>query len=124
LHSLQFRTREAREILTFENSIYDELVLCIFSHLSWSDLCAAQMVNRKWARLASDNELWRKQYLQVFGRSRLRGTKGHVERADGRLVKSLPGRAQADVPRNWKSMFRISSNWQKGNRLAVALRKR
>ncbi|KAF8070570.1 hypothetical protein FPV67DRAFT_1561346 [Lyophyllum atratum] len=102
--------------LSFNDSLYDELVLCIFSHLSWIDLCAAQATSRNWYRLAADNELWRNLYLKVFGRSRLRGTRGYVARSDGREVKPLPGWANAkqEPLKDWKWMFRISSNWKKG----------
>ncbi|KAF8967887.1 hypothetical protein BDZ97DRAFT_1655697 [Flammula alnicola] len=102
------------QILSFANSLYDELILCIFSHLSWVDLCATQATSRNWARLAADNELWRVQYLKVYGRTRLRGTKGFIARLDGREVRPLPGRAKVDQYRDWKWMFRISSNWRKG----------
>lgn len=105
---------EARHILTFENSIYDELVLCVFSHLSWTELCVAANINKNWARLSSDNELWRKEYLRVFGRPRLRGVRGFVGRSDGREIKPLPGRAHVEDRNDWKWMFRISSNWQRG----------
>ncbi|KAF9012448.1 hypothetical protein BDQ17DRAFT_1321469 [Cyathus striatus] len=99
---------------SFDNSFYDELILCIFSHLSWIDLCSAQATNRNWARLATDNELWRKLYLKIFGRTRLRGVRGFIGRMDGREIKPLPGRAKADDLRDWKWMFRISSNWRRG----------
>lgn len=99
------------------DSLYDELVLTIFSYLSWVDLCAVQLINSNWARLAADNELWRKQYLLVYGRLRLRGSRAFLGRCDGREVKPLPARAQSDVPvcRDWKWMFRISSNWRNGS---------
>lgn len=101
------------------DTLYDELVLTIFSYLSWIDLCAAQLVNRNWARLATDNELWRKQYLLVYGRPRLRGLRGLLGRFHDREIRSLPARARADdlVYKDWKWMFRISSNWRKGSRL-------
>lgn len=102
------------QLLSFENSLYDELILCIFSHLSWVDLCVTQATSKKWARLAADNELWRKQYLRVYCRTRLRGAKGFIGRLDGREVRPLPGRARADQYKDWKWMFRISSNWRKG----------
>lgn len=107
-------THPITQILNFENSLYDELILCIFAYLSWSDLCTTQATSRNWARLAADNELWRKQYLSVYGRTRLRGTKGFIARLDGREVRPLPGRAKADQHKDWKWMFRISSNWRKG----------
>src|SRR5262245_37789575 len=39
------------------SSFYDELMLFIFSHLSFIDLCHAQAVSLNWARLASDNQV-------------------------------------------------------------------
>lgn len=42
---------------TFDNLLYDELILVIFSYLSWTDLCAVQRTNRNWARLALDNQV-------------------------------------------------------------------
>uniref|UniRef100_A0A8H7Y794 F-box domain-containing protein n=1 Tax=Psilocybe cubensis TaxID=181762 RepID=A0A8H7Y794_PSICU len=103
-------------VLSFENSLYDELILCIFSHLTWVDLCVTQSTSKNWARLAADNELWREQYLKVYGRTRLRGARGFIGRLDGRDVKPLPGRAVVDPNQNrdWKWMFRISSNWRNG----------
>ena len=43
--------------LNFDSSLYDELVLFIFSHLSWVDLCAIQRTNQHWSRLAADNQV-------------------------------------------------------------------
>ncbi|KAJ6587050.1 hypothetical protein DFH09DRAFT_244161 [Mycena vulgaris] len=111
LHSLSGPTPILR--LSFDTALYEELILLIFANLSWLDLCAAQAVNRNWARLALDNGLWKDQYLQVFGRSRLRGAKGFIGRTDGRDIKPLPGRAKADI-KDWRWMFRISWNWKKG----------
>lgn len=100
------------------DSLYDELILCIFAHLSFADLCVAQAINKDCQRLATDTELWRNLYLKAFGRSRLRGYKGFVglTRADGREVLPLPARVSAkqDHFKDWKWMFRISSNWRKG----------
>ncbi|KAJ7680458.1 hypothetical protein DFH06DRAFT_1315223 [Mycena polygramma] len=106
-------------LLTFDSALYEELILLVFAHLSWVDLCAAQAVNKNWGRLALDNGLWKSQYLHVFGRSRLRGAKGFIGRTDGREIKRLPERATAelkDAPelKDWRSMFRISWNWKKG----------
>ena len=39
------------------NALYDEIILVIFSYLSYTDLCAVQHVNRDWARLALDNQV-------------------------------------------------------------------
>ncbi|PPR00979.1 hypothetical protein CVT24_000273 [Panaeolus cyanescens] len=101
--------------LNFDNSLYDELILCIFSHLSWVDLCMTQSTSRNWARLAADNELWRHIFIKVYGRTRLRGAKGFIGRLDGREIMPMPGRVTKSEPvKNWKWMFRISSNWRKG----------
>src|ERR1700733_12394503 len=76
-----------RQSSSLDDSLSDELILCIFSYLSWVDLCALQATNRNWCRLAADNELWRKLYLSVYGRSRLRGAVGFVARSDGKEMK-------------------------------------
>ncbi|KAK1233140.1 hypothetical protein PQX77_003675 [Marasmius sp. AFHP31] len=116
-HTLSYSSTPSRVKLTFDDALYDELILCIFSHLSWLDLCAAQATSRNWARLAIDNGLWKAQFLQVFG-SRLRGARGF--RTEGREIKSLPSRARVEAEhthrdhKDWKWMFRISSNWRKG----------
>ncbi|EPT02643.1 hypothetical protein FOMPIDRAFT_1160162 [Fomitopsis schrenkii] len=99
---------------TFDNLLYDELILVIFSYLPWTDLCAVQRINRNWARLALDNQLWKRLYLGEYGRLRLRGARGFVGRADGREVKPLPGRVKSEEVKDWKWMFRISSNWRTG----------
>jgi F-box-like len=105
-----------------DSLLSDELVLCIFSYLSWVDLCAVQATNRNWCRLAADNELWRKLYLTVYGRSRLRGASGFLARSDGKDMKPLPGGAKPAVYKDWKWMFRISSNWRRGACYRTVLR--
>ena len=100
--------------LSFDNLLYDELLLDIFSYLPWANLCLTQSVSRNWARLAGDNELWRKLYIQEYGRSRLRGSRGFISRRDGREVRRLPERALNDQCKVWKWMFRISTNWRRG----------
>jgi len=94
----------------------DELVLSILSHLSWVDLCVTQLINKNWARLALDNQLWKNHYILTFGKPRLRGARGPSVRSDGREVKSLPSRARPEdsAYKDWKWMFRVSSNWRKG----------
>ncbi|KAL0956433.1 hypothetical protein HGRIS_002581 [Hohenbuehelia grisea] len=107
------------------DGLYDELILYIFSYLSFVDVCAAQATNRNWSRLATDNHLWKALYVNAYGRSRLRGARGFLGRMDGREVKPLPIRVQSLGPgalrqtededrRDWKWMFRISSNWRRG----------
>ena len=116
LHTTRITKTSLFQPLRFDNCLYDELILYIFSYLSWVDLCASQPTNRNWARLAADNELWRNLYIKTYGRTRLRGSKGFISRADSREVKSLPARATktTDQLKDWKWMFRISSNWRKG----------
>ncbi|KAI0075137.1 hypothetical protein K474DRAFT_1685465 [Panus rudis PR-1116 ss-1] len=100
---------------TFDNALYDELILVIFSYLSWTDLCAIQATNRNWCRLSQDNQLWKALYLNEYGRTRLRGGRGFYGRTDGREVRPLPSRARHEEDtRDWKWMFRISSNWRTG----------
>jgi hypothetical protein len=54
--------------------------------------------------------------VSEYGRARLRGVRGHIGRNDGREVRPLPGRAKAEDGgvKDWKWMFRISSNWRTG----------
>lgn len=106
-----------RPPLSFDKVLYDELILHIFLHMSWKDLCSTQPVSRNWARLAADNELWRKLYTREYGRSRLRGSRGFIARQDRREVRPLPGRIHDsnDQYKDWKWMFRISSNWRRGS---------
>ncbi len=51
------QTIASQLLLNFDASLYDELILCIFSHLSWTDLSVMQSINRNWARLTTDNQV-------------------------------------------------------------------
>ncbi|KAI0644489.1 hypothetical protein C8Q79DRAFT_1001829 [Trametes meyenii] len=99
---------------TFDNVLSDEIVLFIFSYLAPSDLCTIQRTNRNWARLSLDNQLWKSLYIREYGRTRLRGARGFIGRGDGREIKPLPSRAKSEDVKDWKWMFRISSNWRTG----------
>ena len=66
-------------------------------------------------------QLWKSLYISEYGRLRLRGARGFIGRGDGREVKPLPGRAKAEDVRDWKWMFRISSNWRTGECLVQLL---
>ncbi|KIP08278.1 hypothetical protein PHLGIDRAFT_104517 [Phlebiopsis gigantea 11061_1 CR5-6] len=115
-HGLESSSRHYISPRSF-NALYDEVILVIFSYLSYNDLCAVQSVNRDWARLTLDNQLWKSLYLTEYGRTRLRGVRGFIGRSDGRETKPLPGRARHELPddfRDWRWMFRISSNWRTG----------
>ena len=46
------------------DALYDEVILVIFSCLSYNDLCAVQPVCRDWSRLALDNHV-RDKYEQA-----------------------------------------------------------
>ncbi|KAG2153680.1 uncharacterized protein EDB93DRAFT_1134121 [Suillus bovinus] len=119
LHHTRISSQEHRLITTFDNALYDELILFIFSFLNCRDLCAMHRTNRNCSRLASDNQLWKTLFIREFGKTRLRGGKGFYGLTDGRLVKPLPLRAStsmssADDTLDWKWMHRISSNWRNG----------
>ncbi|KAG2364387.1 hypothetical protein BDR07DRAFT_1470904 [Suillus spraguei] len=120
LHNTRISLQGHRLITTFDNALYDELILFIFSFLNSRDLCAMQGTNRNCARLASDNQLWKALFVREYGKTRLRGGKGFYGRTDGRSVKPLPSRVSAstssdDDALDWKWMYRISSNWKNGN---------
>ncbi|CAL1708019.1 unnamed protein product [Somion occarium] len=104
----------SRERPSLDTLLYDEVLLLIFSYLSWADLCAIQATNRNWCRLSLDNQLWKSLYLSEYGRTRLRGVRGFIARPDGREIRPLPGRTNFEDVRDWKWMFRISSNWRIG----------
>ncbi|KAG2153834.1 hypothetical protein DEU56DRAFT_771230 [Suillus clintonianus] len=119
LHNTRLSSQEHRLITTFDNALYDELILFIFTFLNSRDLCAMQGTNRNCARLARDNQLWKALFVREYGKTRLRGGKGFYGRTDGRSVKPLPSRASvstssADDTLDWKWMYRISSNWKSG----------
>ncbi|KIK39666.1 hypothetical protein CY34DRAFT_808016 [Suillus luteus UH-Slu-Lm8-n1] len=119
LHNTRISSQEHRLITTFDNALYDELILFIFSFLNSRDLCAMHGTNRNCARLASDNQLWKALFVREYGKTRLRGGKGFYGRTDGRSVKPLPSRAStstssADDALDWRWMYRISSNWKNG----------
>ncbi|KAI0768776.1 hypothetical protein BD413DRAFT_561338 [Trametes elegans] len=99
---------------SFDAVLSDEIILFVFSYLAPADLCAVQRTNRNWFRLSLDNQLWKSLYISEFGRTRLRGARGFIGRTDGREIKPLPGRAWSEDIKDWKWMFRISSNWRTG----------
>ncbi|KAJ7072209.1 hypothetical protein C8F01DRAFT_1205825 [Mycena amicta] len=107
LHTENHSTNLAAPPVTFESALYEELILLVFSHLAWIDLCTAQCVSQTWRRLAIDQSLWKAQYLDTFGRSRLRGAKGFIGRTDGREIRR-------PEPKDWRSMFKISFCWKTG----------
>ncbi|KAI0633834.1 hypothetical protein C8Q77DRAFT_1057704 [Trametes polyzona] len=98
----------------YDAILSDEIILFIFSYLAPEDLCAVQRTNRNWARLSLDNQLWKSLYICEYGRTRLRGARGFIGRGDGREIKPLPGRAKPEGVKDWKWMYRISSNWRTG----------
>ncbi|KAG1865863.1 hypothetical protein DFJ58DRAFT_679765 [Suillus subalutaceus] len=119
LHNTRISSQEHRLVTAFDDALYDELILFIFSFLNSRDLCAMHKTNRNCARLASDNQLWKALFIREYGKTRLRGGKGFYGRTDGRSIKPLPSRASAstssaDDALDWKWMYRISSNWKNG----------
>ena len=59
LHTLQAErtTQDLQPRTTFDSLLFDELILVIFSCLSYTDLCAIQSINRNWSRLSLDNQV-------------------------------------------------------------------
>jgi hypothetical protein len=57
LHVSENALYASEEFHTFDTLFYDEIILLIFSFLSYSDLCSAQSVNHNWSRLARDNQV-------------------------------------------------------------------
>ncbi|KAG6333850.1 hypothetical protein ID866_5238 [Astraeus odoratus] len=115
-HGLQPSSSERRTVTTFDNVLYDELILFIFSYLDSRDLCAVEATNKNCSRLASDNQLWKALFVREFGKARLRGGRGFYGTASGRVARPLPSRVSLpdnDVT-NWKWMYRVSSNWRNG----------
>ncbi|KAF8588629.1 hypothetical protein K439DRAFT_1405823 [Ramaria rubella] len=123
--------RKSSILSNFDNALYDELILSIFSYLPYKDLCNIQSTNTNWSRLSLDNQvdiisackfLWRSLYLREFGRSRLRGSRGYypheTARPDGKHVKLLRAQTQSKMVTDWKWMFRISCNWRTGRSAA------
>lgn len=81
--------------IQFNSAFSDELVLLIFSYLPFQDLCVVQSVDNHWARLASDNSLWKRLFLTDHPSQRLRGSRGFSSRwvmQAGREIKTLPAR--------------------------------
>lgn len=84
--------------LNFNVCFSDELVLHIFSYLSYQHLCTIQEVHSHWARLAGDNTLWKQLFLIDHPSQRLRGSRGFSSRwvsefgPLGREIKPLPAR--------------------------------
>ncbi|CAE6434738.1 unnamed protein product [Rhizoctonia solani] len=121
-----------RIVSNFDTILSDETVLAIFTFLDPHHLCLAQLVNKHWSRLATDNHLWRVMFLREFSRSRLRGSRGFS--VSNREIRPLPSRIQLhgeecgsndDFPENytdWRWMFRISSNWKRGRCTATVQR--
>ncbi|KAG8964804.1 hypothetical protein FRC03_001337 [Tulasnella sp. 419] len=112
-----------REPYTFDSCFSDELVVAIFSYLDYVELCTAQLVNGHWARLATDDQLWKRLFLQDYPSQRLRGSRGFSTRwsaeggATGREIRPLPARLRVSgqvLWQPWKWMYRIGRNWQQG----------
>jgi hypothetical protein len=71
-----------------------ELLLKIFSFLDFEDLVTCGRVSRQWARLSSDDLIWRRLYGVRFG---------ELMYSDAR--KSIMG---------WKALFKLQHNWYRG----------
>ena len=64
------------------------------------------------------SQLWKQQFIQEYGRLRLRGSRGFLAKHETRDIKPLPAHAKNKERKSeeidWKWMFRISRNWRKG----------
>ncbi|KIX99189.1 uncharacterized protein Z520_04765 [Fonsecaea multimorphosa CBS 102226] len=91
------RTGSKRNLL----DISDEILLRILSFLPIKDLLKTECVSRRLNSLATDRGIWKVKYMQTWVRPRSR-----------RIPSAGPGRQDHSV--DWKSQFRIKSNWAKG----------
>ncbi|KAH0828466.1 hypothetical protein FOPE_01559 [Fonsecaea pedrosoi] len=91
------RTGSKRHLL----DISDEILLRILSFLPIKDLLKTECVSRRLHSLATDRGIWKVKYMQTWVRPRLR-----------RLPPAGTGHHDHSV--DWKSRFRIKSNWSKG----------
>ncbi|OAP57856.1 hypothetical protein AYL99_08594 [Fonsecaea erecta] len=91
------RTGSKRSLL----DISDEILLRILSFLPIKDLLKAECVSRRLHSLATDRGIWKVKYMQAWVRPRMR-----------RIPSAGIGRQDHSV--DWKSQFRIKSNWSKG----------
>ncbi|KIW28824.1 uncharacterized protein PV07_04690 [Cladophialophora immunda] len=91
------RTGSKRNLL----DVSDEILLRILSFLPIKDLLRTECVSRRLHSLATDRGIWRVKYMQTWVRPRLR-----------RIPPTGTGRQDHSV--DWKSQFRIKSNWSKG----------
>ena len=112
--------RDHRGSSSFDSYFYDELILVIFSYLSWADLCVIRPTNSNWCRLSPDNQV-------LISNNMLPDNSGtdselHLN-SSGNLYTlanmERSGRTRThhdsdDAIRDWKWMFRIGSNWRTG----------
>lgn len=73
----------------------------MFSHLSLQTVCDALLVCHRWYRIGSDNKIWRDlYYANFFKKHRFQTT------------LSIGNERQADI--DWKSLFKLRYNWNRG----------
>ncbi|ORY67947.1 hypothetical protein BCR35DRAFT_354767 [Leucosporidium creatinivorum] len=100
LHRPPKRHRVATTAAGFslEGSLSEEILLRCLSYLPVEDLITITRVSSAWHRLAQDPQLWRSLYLSTFAS------------ASSSRSLSSPSRT-----RPWRELFKISSNWRRGN---------
>lgn len=79
-----------------EGSLSEEVLLRCLSYLPVNDLLVVARVSSAWHRLAQDPQLWRSLYLSTF--------------ASSASPSSVPTRT-----RPWRELYKISTNWRRGN---------
>lgn len=82
-------------------TLNEELLLQVFSHLSLPNVCEVLLVCHKWHRIGSDNKIWRDlYYANFFKKHRFQTT----------LSIGYEGQPGAD----WKSLYKLRFNWNRG----------
>lgn len=110
-------TRHSSEGSLSLSSLSNETILDIFKHLSFNDLCQAQLLNHRLSRLATDPLLWKILYLRDYAtrrplvRSEAPESRFKRQRRLGVLT------TEDNVKRNaldWKLRYKIRYNWVHG----------
>ncbi|KAF5129492.1 hypothetical protein DV495_002192 [Geotrichum candidum] len=94
------RTKLTPAAVTID-SLNEELLLHVFSHLNVPNLCNTLLVCKKWYRIGSDNKIWRDLYQANF-------FKKH------RFQTTLSIGIERQEELDWKSFFKLRYNWNRG----------
>ncbi|RMZ77951.1 hypothetical protein DV738_g4173, partial [Chaetothyriales sp. CBS 135597] len=119
------RIRVGPRVSLFDFS--DEILLRIFAYLPVRQLLCIERVSQRTRRLAADTEIWRLKYFDHWIFTRLPGLRARSRRSLDELVRPKesirwPGPPGAGPPGavlrggtiDWKRLYRIRRNWDKG----------